>query len=429
MNMRYACYGNLRIEPQPGAVGICQICKNKVRACCGTINKWHWRHNKLPDCDSFHEPMTEWHKDWQNQFPKDWQEVVLERNNEKHFADVLTPNNLVIEFQHSSISPLKILERELFYNHMIWVVNAVGFKKNLNINDLLEANLKKLKEFNKSVLHSEISNLIDGEISLLRSELLGLENKLNRLPKVLDRRKETLKTYEKTLQNLDEYLSNEAFVTWLKNGRILNAYSEQLDMNEVEIRKQIIDLHQKIDYNTNQIVQIDVELKDNGLIIQNKDLKEKLEILKTEIQKKIRDQKKSLQEIQNEVKSIFLEGLPDLIEKESSEIRKIEVNLPKINQEIISKNLHVEHVKKTKKDRISEFLVKKNLEFQQEMIRIKKKHENIFSYEWKNKRKSWEYASKPIFLDFGDEYLFKIKSNNLLERVAKNYFIKYYSNH
>ncbi len=424
MNMRYACSGSLRIEPHPSAVGICQICENEVKAYCGEINKWHWRHNKLPDCDSFHEPMTEWHKSWQNQFPEDWREVVLVRNNEKHFADILTFHNLVIEFQHSSISSKKILERELFYNCMIWVVDAIGFKKNLKIKDLFQDHLDELKKkYNKTVLYNEISNVIDIEISLLKSELLYLENQLFRYPKALNRKRKVLATDEKILQGLDEYLTNEAFVTWTKNGRILYRYSENLDMNEVEIRNQIIDLQQAIGSNTNQINQINVELKDKG-----KELKEKLVLHKNEIQEKIRYQKQSLQEIYVGVKSIFLKGLSDLIEKEKSEIQKIELDLPKINKEIISKNLAIEQININKLNRISDFLAEKSLGFKKEMQIIKEKYGNVFSYEWKRERRSWKSASKPIFLDLGDEYLYEIKSVNLLKRISKTHFVIHYSN-
>lgn len=405
MNMRYAHSGTIRIEPQPGAVGTCQICGNEVKAYCGKINKWHWRHNKLPDCDSFYEPMTEWHKNWQNQFPKDWQEVVLERNNKKHFADIFTPKGLVIEFQNSSISSEKIIERELFYNHMIWVVNAVTFNKNLVLTDLLKKHAEILREkFNITILTRKISEQVDFEISSIQSEILSLEGQQIRNPRNIERKKSTLETYEKTLQNLDEYLLNTALVSWLKNGRILYAYSENFDMNEVEIRQQIIDL--QLEGNTPR---------------------EKLEILINETDKKNSLKKKSLQEIYKVVKSIFLEGLPKLIEKEKSEIEKIELGLPKLNEEYISLKLKLESLKRSKKSRISVLLVEKKIEFDLELNAIIKEDGDIFLYEWKQERRSWKSASRLIFLDLGDEYLFEIMPNNLLKRTSKTYFINNYS--
>ena len=428
MNMRYACSGDLRIEPLPNAVGTCQICGNEVKAYCGVINKWHWRHNKLPDCDSFHEPMTEWHKSWQNKFPEDWREVVLVRNNEKHFADILTSQNLVIEFQHSSITPNKILERELFYNCMIWVVDAMAFKNNLKINDLLKGYLDKLKKkYNKTDPYSGISNIIDREITFLKSEILGLNNQLFNYPNILERKRKSLAIYEKTLQGIDEYLSNKAFITWEKKGRILNEYSENLDMDEVEIRKQIIDLQERMDSYINRLDQINVVLKENNSFIQNQELKGKFELQRNEIQEKIRFLEQSFQEIYNEVKSIFLEGLPDLIKKKKYEIQKCELELPKLKKEINLKNKAIEQIERNKVSRIADFLEKKSSEFEKEMQIIKYEYDNVYSYEWKHERRSWKSASKPIFLDFGDEYLFEIKSTNLLKRISKTHFVIHYS--
>ncbi len=405
MNMRYSCSGNLRIEPKPSAVGECQICGNQVKAYCGKINIWHWRHKKLPDCDSFYEPMSEWHKNWQNEFPEDWREVVLVRNNEKHFADIFTTKGLTIEFQHSSISPDKIIERELFYNNMIWVIDAINFKKNIKITDLYDEHITKLKQkFSKKLLIKNISEQIDSEISSIERELLTLNGQIIRWPRIVKSKKESLINHIKILENLDEYLLCEAFPVWLKNGRILYAYGEILKMNEVEIRQQILDL----------------QLQGNSIV-------EQLKIPDTEVDQENIHKNKSLQEIYKTVKSYFLEGLPDLIEKEESEIQKFEFDLPKINEEIISNNLAVEQIKKNKVSRISNLLAEKNLEYKKEMQKIKEEYDNIFSYEWKHERRSWKSASKPIFLDFNDEYLFEIKSSNILKRISKTDFVIHFS--
>lgn len=406
MNMRYACYDSIRIEPKPGAVGKCQICDNQVKAYCGKINVWHWRHKNLPDCDSFYEPMSEWHKNWQNQFPEDWREAVLERKGEKHFADIFTPNGLVIEFQHSSISTEKIMEREDFYIKMIWVVDANDFKKNIKIKNLYNEQLTKLKgKFSRRLLTKQISEQIDSEINYIIHEIYNLEGQKIRDPRILKSRKDTLRNYKNNLQNLDEYLLNEAIPIWLKNGRLPYTYSENLDMNEVEIRQQIMDLQ-----------------------LQGSTSQEKLEILINETEVEISPSEKLLQEIYKVVKSIFLEGLPSLIEKEKLEIEKIELRLQKIDEQINSKKLASESLKRTKEKRISDFLIEKKLEYNQEMKKIKDDHGNSFSYEWKYERRSWKSALKPIFLDMGDEYLFEMNSgSSLLKRISKTDFISKHS--
>ena len=125
--MKYALSNEGRIEATPKANGICQCCESDLIAKCGTQKIWHWAHKGKRNCDHWWENETQWHRDWKDYFPKEWQEVVhLSEDGEKHIADVKTPNGLVIEFQHSAISAEEKLSRETFYKNMIWVVMGEG---------------------------------------------------------------------------------------------------------------------------------------------------------------------------------------------------------------------------------------------------------------------------------------------------------------
>ena len=91
----------------------------------------HFAHKKgecCPDKWNYNDK-SEWHRTWQNWFPKECQEVVVENNGVKHRADVLI-NGTVIEFQHSPISPQEIAERNKFYTEsgckVVWVFDANG---------------------------------------------------------------------------------------------------------------------------------------------------------------------------------------------------------------------------------------------------------------------------------------------------------------
>jgi hypothetical protein len=105
----------------PRAQGVCPICGALLIPKCGSIVSWHWAH-KASDCDHWGEPESQWHIDWKQQFPKEWQEVAMG----PHRADVATANG-VIEFQKSSISADDIQERERFYGKMIWVIWAADW--------------------------------------------------------------------------------------------------------------------------------------------------------------------------------------------------------------------------------------------------------------------------------------------------------------
>ena len=109
-----------RKTANPGERSICPICDSPVIAKCGKILVWHWAHENLEDCDSFSEGETLWHLNMKNLYPKDWQEVVIIKNDKKHRADVLKPDGTVIEFQHSPITTEEVVKRNEFYGNVIW---------------------------------------------------------------------------------------------------------------------------------------------------------------------------------------------------------------------------------------------------------------------------------------------------------------------
>ncbi len=130
--MKYALIDGIRREAEPRLSGKCLACVSTMVAKCGEVRVWHWAHYRKPDCDHWWESETEWHRHWKNQFPADWQEVVLRaETGEKHIADVKTEHGLVIEFQHSPLKPEERRSREAFYGQMVWVVDALRKERDL----------------------------------------------------------------------------------------------------------------------------------------------------------------------------------------------------------------------------------------------------------------------------------------------------------
>lgn len=120
---------------EKGVQYFCPICGEPliIRAKDSVAVKPHFAHKKGTDCDDFSHDMSEWHLNWQRQFPEECREVVVENQEEKHRADVLV-NKTVIEFQHSPISAEEIARRNKFYiscgYKMIWVFDAENQIKN-----------------------------------------------------------------------------------------------------------------------------------------------------------------------------------------------------------------------------------------------------------------------------------------------------------
>ena len=129
--MRFALSNNERIEPTKGAKGVCPSCGSELVAKCGEIKVHHWSHKKKCD-DHWWENETEWHRNWKNKFPKEWQEIIQrDESGEKHIADVKTGSGWTIEFQHSPISKEERDSRDYFYNKLIWIVDGTRRKTDI----------------------------------------------------------------------------------------------------------------------------------------------------------------------------------------------------------------------------------------------------------------------------------------------------------
>lgn len=123
--MKFANSNALRIEASPQAKGTCPSCGAELIARCGTKKVWHWAHKGRRHCDPWWESETEWHRQWKNHFPLEWQEVpARDANGELHVADIKTEHNLVIEFQHSAIKPEEVIKRSEFYQNIIWIIDG-----------------------------------------------------------------------------------------------------------------------------------------------------------------------------------------------------------------------------------------------------------------------------------------------------------------
>lgn len=116
-------------EAEKGKQYYCPLCNGELIQKLGDIRKHHYAHKSgVENCDGWHYDTTEWHTNWQKLFPEECREVVKTAGNEKHRADVLI-GNVVIEFQHSSLSPEEFEERNGFYTELgyivIWVFDTI----------------------------------------------------------------------------------------------------------------------------------------------------------------------------------------------------------------------------------------------------------------------------------------------------------------
>ncbi|TMV06979.1 hypothetical protein FGK63_12745 [Ruegeria sediminis] len=130
--MKFAEQAGTRVEPTPKSRATCPFCGAEVLAKCGTQRVWHWAHKSTRHCDSWWEPETDWHRKWKELFPTEWQEVGRrDDNGELHIADVLTPQGLALEFQHSYIKREEIEIRTNFHKNICWIVDGTRLDSTL----------------------------------------------------------------------------------------------------------------------------------------------------------------------------------------------------------------------------------------------------------------------------------------------------------
>lgn len=96
----------------------CPGCHESVTGKYGELVAPHWAHLSGADCDTWSEPMTEWHRNWQAAVPAYRREVPFGR----HRADAVTADGRIYEFQHSALDPRELADREDFYRgDLVWL--------------------------------------------------------------------------------------------------------------------------------------------------------------------------------------------------------------------------------------------------------------------------------------------------------------------
>ena len=149
--MKFALVNGTRNEAKKSLSGSCPVCGSHMIPKCGEKKIHHWSHKGKLECDPWRENETQWHRDWKNNFPVECQEIVHtdEITGEKHIADVKTKAGIVLEFQHSPITLEEHKSRNDFYKSIVWVVDGLRVKSNLQ--KVIDA-LKSGKPMNLAVL-------------------------------------------------------------------------------------------------------------------------------------------------------------------------------------------------------------------------------------------------------------------------------------
>lgn len=465
---------NERIEPSKGAKAFCPFCGQKVKAICGEIYVHHWRHDSLENCDSWYENETDWHRNWKKEFPESWREFIVSRNGKKHIADIRTDNEFVLELQNSSISKTTIQIREKFYGKMVWLINAESFKENFSIYSVVTSKLRQLE----NSYSYEYLNSGDENVFLIEKDIIeDLNNDLQQLYWNIEKSENEINKYDNYLNNIDaaydEIVRN---ISWselsdFKSERLneLKSFQQKIDEinkaeNENNEQKEKINQLRNctvLDYENYKVVDfeqvspksfalckviesetinsffpvvlnVESEYKFSSLSYQNEkytliiDLSSK----ETKLNKQIEDLKSRKVSLQNQIDDVNI-----LIKKEIvsflQKMKEIEnVEALSIKEELENKKSQLELAENDLQNKLSEqrkaneaYSAQLSIEKKEEEIDIKRTYKKCYTYNWKHRRKTWDYADCTVFMDFGS-HIFEIIDKQNLKKIDKNEFIE-----
>ena len=479
MNIALDENGN-RILPFKSGRGFCQVCGELLIAHCGEIYKDHWKHYHEANCDSWKEHETEWHRNWKNEFPVDWQEISIIKNQIKHIADIFTSNNLVIEFQNSPISPIVIREREEFYNKMIWVINAINFDKNLTIRSKVTSTIRQIEfdlKSNLNDLEENFNDNIEGLANDLREKEQEIQQSKDKIEKLKERNleivriKEDLELYAtKLLSSFSNSYYNIHFLSyqvWFKfYSPFKTAFSsfkdekKKLNENKEALKEKIKRINNLESYTIRQIEHKKIPY--NRINLEN--FREINLISINEIHSlfpnilKFRGENDYLTYKYKQANYIFLYNFSNDVTQYNLEINKIELEIKEIEVTILKKEEEIKNLlaieltseiienKKEIEKEIDNFRNLENEYFNIEEKYERKNEENSieynnrkseitqkssysktramqilkgkYSFDWKHERKSWQAAKKTVFFDTGKGGLFQLISKNEVEKIT-----------
>lgn len=487
MNIAVDENGN-RILPYKNGRAKCPNCDGVLIAHCGDIKMHHWQHETLSvHCDTWKENETQWHRDWKNKYPIDFQEVIIKKAGKIHRADICNTQGLVIEFQNSNISPTEIKERENFYENMIWVVNAQKFIKNIEMASLVTRNTRYINselECEKKHLEREYEDDIEEEKKNIK-ELEKILSELNKNKKSIETKLEYHKFFfenidseidkvicfwetnnynhiswiiSETINDIleifkDKYLEYYKNIRQCKNSIITNNYKvsyidkmpiyreykeikiediQDFYFSEVKIVEKntkteffpvILNLSEKTSFQNLKFQKNAYNSKYDFLM----DFSNQLSNLRSSIttsQAKINELVLCIYNLKNDLKK-------GLCQRINEKYKKYKLEWKNIVNEIfeIENKLEVEKEYFINKELYlnSELVKKVNSlynSFREEEVNIQKKYKGCYSFTWKHERKSWQFSKKTIYFDIGKDYLFKLVDDCFLKKVNIEDFLR-----
>lgn len=467
-----------RVQAFKGGFGKCQLCGNEVRAYCGEINIHHWRHIDLKKCDFWKENETEWHRQWKEHFPIEWQEVVIKNDGQIHRADIKTNSDLVVEFQNSSISSGEVKQRERFYGDMIWLINAIEFKENFQLWSLVKYQLKVLEDSYSSYYYSygesdshevetqkETVSDIKGKISSNNYEIEKTNSNIKEIRKLKESFKKTTKEYINGnygyFSPMKDFNSNtkDLYINLKsEHGKLKSSYTQKDELlNKIESFQKCkingLENYHIVDYkyinskhfricklvkkeNFNSLFPDIINFNSENdfermarnqnyiLIIDFSTIIQKLENEKQKLKEEIIDNKRLRRKHKNTLKTKIKDFLNKRLTKAKKSLSKKNTIDTDFENELYHEEEKLKKIKEQEEIDDIESQPKAFKEKEKRRFEIMKEYKGMYGYNWKYRRKTWDYSNRPLYLDFGTS-IFQIQNDSTLRKIPYEEFISF----
>lgn len=475
-------HGN-RVSPFKGGRSFCPICEGTLIAKCGDIYRYHWQHAADRNCDPWKEHETAWHRNWKSRFPERWRERIIEQAGEKHIADVMTADGMVIEFQNSPISMETIAVREDFYEEMIWVVNAKAFAKNFTISSVVSTKLRQLeKDYRAKKLPPDASSqeeralqkalsdvsyalrVVSSRIDCLLKETfkiddtfsdLGrlaaetitywrsgsgkpsypfhqLESSINDLYQAHQRNRHELKSADQRIADLNQYLTKIADLQTYEHQHVRYAIVNYSSLNKNNYHHAIAIKKTSIATMFPEVRPFDSEMTMHSFKFKTDDHYFGLDpsTYLTKAHSEIQEQQATIESIKNKQLELEdqvenqLRGCLTQLRDEANHNLTMAVDE---QSDLYGKEITLdEQLEALQSEEMRRFLAAETETeeaYKKQKYSIMNEFKGLYRFRWKNERKSWSEAYSPLYFDIGKDYLFKRVDDQLLRKISINDFL------
>ncbi|MGB3524689.1 MAG: hypothetical protein WBB32_01855 [Flavobacteriales bacterium] len=470
-----------RVRPFPSGRARCQFCEDQLIAKCGPFVDWHWAHTATRNCDPWHEHETPWHREWKNRFPREWHEVIHHdpETGEKHIADAKCPNGLILEFQNSPMSLVELQSREAFYGNMIWVVNLSAQRGRIHFSETQNDEFVRLSVDTRSRRKIAEATRVQDK-TVMEEEIRKVEAKLERMKYRMADAKSNIEQHGHTIaalrsqQGVIAGLATFAYahVADVVRGQFrgtefekamkassreivkLNAEIEVLEKRLDRYSKfpkwsstewstvpypkgnKLPDLWQRLRYMSRSeeqslFAQLH-EFTSRAELQQHKeaehyyycDLTSEVSALAHDVKEKRESVAKLIVECKKQM-SREIDGIVQYWEDErlhAQDICKPESGLSKEIESLSSLHSERKQLLASYDSELELTLEEIDAEEAYKKEVIEDKFVNIFRYDWSHPKKVWNQSKVPVFLDIGDEHVYRLIDWRLVQRIDKEEF-------